>query len=428
MARPTQPSPDAAATSTSLIKFDTEIPTRSDPLALEPSFTKAGFSGSNHFRGEYDDFVDHDTHPASGAAPLSDVVIGLREWGAGRVFSLRAPQHPREAATEDIAALQLTRGELTATADRMEIVFESPSWRIKDWSGLANLKQDGRPTREVSLMPGTEVTIAGRTFVAESPRSIALRNFCSRLLGWSDDRIAVVDHALRAIRLASAGRAPLILTGSGDLVPVAHAIHRYSLGERVPFVVSDPRRMDTLATVRSPANYASCVEALRKACGGTLCVRAGRLPRDFGEGLVVFREPGNSAQLMICARRTPLPNAAQIDIPPLESRHSDLPRIVSEYIEDAAHALRAPDDCLNAQDIKWILDHSAFGAELTLSDIEKAALRGVALKLTGDLSKAASLLGMARISLERWIGRRSSDSPESVGGAAKALDNFRGLR
>ena len=106
MARPTQPSPDAAATSTSLIKFDTEIPTRSDPLALEPSFTKAGFSGSNHFRGEYDDFVDHDTHPASGAAPLSDVVIGLREWGAGRVFSLRAPQHPREAAMEDIAALQ----------------------------------------------------------------------------------------------------------------------------------------------------------------------------------------------------------------------------------------------------------------------------------------------------------------------------------
>lgn len=407
MAIPTHPSPDAAAMSTSLIKFDAEIPTKSDPLALEPSPTQSDLSGSIRFRGKYDDFVDQDTHSAIRAEQLSDVVIGLREWGAGRVFSLRAPQHPRETATEDVAALQLTRAELAATADRIEIVFESPSWRIKDWSGLANLKQDGRPTREVSLLPGTEVTIAGRTFVAESPRSIALRNFCSRLLGWSDDRIAVVDHALRAIHLASAGRAPLILTGSGDLVPVAHAIHRYSLGEGVPFVVSDPRRRDTPATVRSPANYASCVKALRKAYRGTLCVRARRLPRDFGDVLIAFRESENSAQLMICSRRTLLPNAAQIDIPSLESRRSDLPRVVSEYIEDATHALRAPDDCLNAQDIKWIVEHSAFGAELTLSDIEKAALRSVALKLTGDLTKAASLLGMARVSLERWIGRRS---------------------
>jgi hypothetical protein len=352
----------------------------------------------------------------SGPALLGDKVIGLREWGAGRLFSLRAPQHSRELATMDTAALQLARGDLATTTDRIEIVYESQSWRVKDWSGLSNLKQDGRPTREVSLMPGTEVTIAGRTYIAESPRSIALRNFCSRLLGWSDDRIAAVDHALRAIRLASAGRAPLTLTGSGDLVPIAHAIHRYSLGDRVPFIVSDPRRKNTSATVRSPENCASGVEALQKAYGGTLCVRAWRLPRDFSEILNAFSEPEHPTQLMICSRGTPLPNAAQVDIPPLDSRRLDLPRIAKEYIEDATHALHAPDDCLGRQDIEWILDHSAFGGQLAISGIEKAALRAVALKLTGDLTNAARLLGMARVSLERWIKRRNSESQRSVEG------------
>jgi hypothetical protein len=393
---------------TSLTKSNTQTLIGGEPLTLESSLIEDAFR-DNHF-DDHDIHVDQGSPRTFGPEPLSDKVIGLREWGAGRVFSLRAPQHSRETAATDTTALQLVRGDLTTTTDRIEIVYEGQSWRVKDWSGLSNLKQDGRPTREVSLMPGTEATIAGRTFIAESPRSIALRNFCSRLLGWNDDRIAVVDHALRAIRLASAGRAPLMLTGSGDLVPTAHAIHRYSLGDTAPFVVSDPRRKNTSATVRSPANCASGVEALQKAYGGTLCVRARRLPRDFGEILNVFREPEHPTQLMICYRQTLLPNAAQIDIPSLDSRRFDLPRIVSEYIEDATHTLHASDDCLDQQDIEWILDHSTFKGELTISGIEKAALRAVALRMTGDLTSAAELLGMARISLERWIRRRNGDS------------------
>ncbi|TMQ15812.1 MAG: hypothetical protein E6J90_14305 [Deltaproteobacteria bacterium] len=396
----------------SLIKSSTPTLAGSDSLSLVSPLIEDAAPGAH--RDGHEVYAEQDSLIAFESEPLSDKVIGLREWGAGRVFSLRSPRHSREAAAADAVALQLARGDLANATDRIEIVYESQSWRVKDWSRLSNLKQDGRPTREVSLMPGTEVTIAGRTFIAESPRSIALRNFCSRLLGWNDDRIAVVDHALRAIRLASAGRAPLMLTGSGDLVPTAHAIHRYSLGDRVPFVVADPRRRNTSATVRSPANCTSGVDALRKAHGGTLCVRARRLPRDFGEILAAFREPEYPTQLMICYQRTLLPNAAQIDIPSLDSRRSDLPRLVSEYIEDAAHALHAPDDCLDAQDISWILDHAAFGGELTLSGIEKAALRAVALKITGDLTGAAKLLGMARVSLERWIKRRNEVSLNSA--------------
>jgi hypothetical protein len=393
---------------TSLTKRNTHTLVIGDSLTLEPSLIDAAFS--EDVRDERDARVEPVSLPAWGTEPLSDKVIGLREWGTGEIFTLRAPQHARELASTDTAALQLARGGAIAAANRIEIVYEGQTWRVKDRTGLSTLKQEGRPTREVSLLPGTEVTIAGRTFLAESPRCIALRNFCARLLGWNDSRIAAVDHALRAIRLASTGRTQLTLTGSGDLVPLAYAIHRYSVGDRVPFIVSDPRRRDTVATVRSPANYASAVAALRNAAGGTLCVRARRLPPDFGEILHAFREPEHPTQLMICDRGTRLPNATQIDIPLLESRRSDVPRIVSEYVEDAMHALRAPEECLESQDVEWILEHASFGGELTLAGIEKATLRAVALKMTGDLTLAARRLGMARISLERWVGRRERDT------------------
>jgi hypothetical protein len=382
---------------------------------LEPKLAEDQ-SLPNRVADEHHDPIEQDAHTASENESLSDKVIGLREWGTSRLFTLRAPQQLREASTTRTTALHLLHVDLAATTDRVEIVHEGQSWRVKDWSGVADLKQDGRPTWEASLMPGTEVGIAGRTFIAESPQSIALRNFCSRLLGWSNDRIAVVDHALRAIRLACAGRAPLVLTGSGDLVPVAHAIHRYSRGNKVPFIVSDPRRKNTAATVRGPANRAAGVDALEKARGGTLCVRAQRLPPGFGDVLTELREPENGTLLMICSRRSSLPNAAQIDIPSLETRRQDLVRIVNEYIEDATHALHALDDCLGSQDIEWILERAAIRAELTISGIEKAALRAVALQIAGDLTKAAKLLGMARVSLERWIRRRNIDSTESSAG------------
>jgi len=99
-------------------------------------------------------------------------------------------------------------------------------------------------------------------------------------------------------------------------------------------------------------------------------------------------------------------SAAQIDIPCLETRRFDLPRIVREYVEDAIDTLHAPDDCMDARDIEWIIDRSAIATDIGMPDIEKAAVRLVAVKLTRDLSQAASLLGMARVSLERWLRRR----------------------
>jgi hypothetical protein len=387
-----------------------------DSIALErPLTTDAG-----------DLTEDIDAHEAeldvgpdlpSGAKQLSDAVIGLREWGTREIYSLRTPRDSRRGSPSN-QALQLARADLAIEPNRVELVYEDQSWRVKDWDGIACLKQDGKPTREANLVPGGEITIAGRTLIAESPRYIALRNFCERLLGWSDERMAVVDQALRAVRLASTGRAALVVRGSGDLVLVAHAIHRRILGDLAPFVVSDPRRKRIPATVRSPANEPSGMAAFRQASQGTLCVRVRRLPLDFGEVSHALQMPDTGVQLTVCANgsttraRDPLAfGVAQIDIPPLETRRAELPRIVREYIEDAIHVLHAPDDCLTASDVDWIMSSASLANDLAIPDIEKTVLRMVALRLTADLAKAARLLGMAPVSLARWLRRRNGGTP-----------------
>ncbi len=248
---------------------------------------------------QLDEDDDRGTSSVCPADPASDEVIGLREWGTRRMFPLRTPPRPSLSAPESTTALQLSRGNLTVAASRIELVYESRSWRVKDWDAVAELKQDGNPAREVSLLPGMEISIAGRLFVAESARTTALRNFCSRLLSWGDDRLSEVDQVLRAIRLATSGRAVLMLRGSGDLVHVAQTIHRYAGREAAPFIVSDPRRHAVAATVRSPANFPRGIDALHRALHGTLCIRLRRPPPDFDEVLRAFREPECEVQLVL---------------------------------------------------------------------------------------------------------------------------------
>lgn len=50
-----------------------------------------------------------------------------------------------------------------------------------------------------------------------------------------------------------AQRSSLIVTGEGDLVPIAHALHRHLLADGSPFIVCNPKRKDVEASVRSPA-------------------------------------------------------------------------------------------------------------------------------------------------------------------------------
>src|SRR6185295_5711564 len=136
----------------------------------------------------------------------------------------------------------------------------------------------------------------------------------------------VVDHALRAIRMAATRRVALVLCGDGDLVPTARSIHRHALGADRPFVVCDPRRRGGKATVRSAENHETGLGGLAAAQGGSLCVRSRRMPRDFDRVAARLRDPDARVQLIVCAGS---PGdceaylAVPIAIPPLAGRDAE---------------------------------------------------------------------------------------------------------
>jgi hypothetical protein len=233
-----------------------------------------------------------------------------------------------------------------------------------------------------------------------------LRSFCARILGWAND--PAVDHALRSIELAADHRAGLVLLGETDLVPIARALHRRALGADRPFVVCDRRRRDgaDYESVRSPINYGTGVAAFEAAIGGSICVRTRRLPRDFSSVVARIRATSD-VQIIVCSDGRDdthpfLTLPAPIRVPSLAVRTDELPRIVDEYAADAVDELHPLGAGFTAADREWVLRN----APLTLAEIEKATLRLVAIRASRNMSDAAARLGMAPVSLSRWIGRR----------------------
>jgi hypothetical protein len=236
---------------------------------------------------------------------------------------------------------------------------------------------------------------------------LAIRPFLRRILGYSDDATIAVDRAERSIQLAANRQAALALCGEGDLVPIAAALHRRTLGPEAPFIVCDPRRGNLAATVRSPANRATGAEALTAAAGGTICLRARRLPRDFPSVIERVRDPEAHVQTVVCWGECDGTNPllvipSPIVLPALSDRLVELPKIVDEYALDATTELLAPVGTFTAAHREWTIDH----ASSSLALIEKATLRLVSLHASRNLSTAAKRLDMAPVSLARWVGRR----------------------
>lgn len=69
---------------------------------------------------------------------------------------------------------------------------------------------------------------------------------------------------------------------------------------------------------------------------------------------------------------------------------------------DAVSELAAPTASFTAGDHVWVRDHTAG----SLAEIEAATLRVAAPHTSRNLSHAAARLGMAPVSLSRWLGRR----------------------
>jgi hypothetical protein len=226
-----------------------------------------------------------------------------------------------------------------------------------------------------------------------------------RLLGWGGGRLYVVDHALRAVRQLVARRSPLILRGDGDLVPLAQMLHRLAFGDTVRFVVCDPRRANSPASVRMPANYRSAVEAFARAAGGSICLRRRRPPADLNELMRLLSGPESAVRLIVCmsaSRGEAFMKSDAIELPPLEIRESEVPQIIDEYVAEAICSLSVPQRSFTNADRQWVIRHSA----QTIPEIAKGTLRVVALNTSPTYPHAARRLGMATVSLDRWVSRR----------------------
>jgi len=261
-------------------------------------------------------------------------------------------------------------------------------------------------------VPGRYDVGRERDAVEASHVGDTLRSFCCRLLGFSIERAAAVEHALRTLELVTAQRASLVVLGEFDLVPIAQALHRRMLGIEAPFILSDWRRANTPASVRGAGNQGIGALALQGARGGTLCVRCQRLPRDF-KALVAQLRGTEEVRLTVVGdgrydNHPFLVLPAPIRIPSLKTRTKELPRIIDEYGADAVaelrvRQLRSREPRFTEADRAWVIANTP----RTLPEIEKSTRRLVALRMADDPRHAAEILGMAPVSLQRWIGRRT---------------------
>lgn len=347
------------------------------------------------------------------------MVIGLRLWASDTRYVLAAPAPtPLVIGSSRSCAIRLTAGDVAP--EHAQLTFDGEHWWLRNLVESNPVRHDGVPSAGFALVAGAELGIGGSTLVVESDHTTRLRSFCQRLMGWHLRRMRAVDHAVRAIRLAQAHRNALLLCGEGDLVPLARALHQLTLGSAAPFIVCDRRRHDTMASVRAPANVRRGLEAYHWATGGTLCLRQSRLPADIDDVNRRAYEPESEVQVIVCSgakhRVSPSGGSPVLELPPLRLREEELPRIVQEYADDAITTLGATADCFNDDDRDWVMEQRAE----SLPEIEKATLRAVALRKTNSQAQAADLLGMARVSLERWLARR----PRSRSGLEQAAKHL----
>jgi hypothetical protein len=351
------------------------------------------------------------TDPAALSAPRSDEVIQLRPWGSDQAKRLRRPdeQGPREvllgAARE--CDVRIVDPERLVSARHARLVFEDGAWKIHDLKSKNGLWLDRRRCDWGVLRAGMEIGL-GRKFVllAESARSIELRMLLARMLGWSGGRAKVVDLALRSVYATVAQRGAFALCSESDPVALAQSIHRVAFGPARPFITCDPKRRSTTRSVRWTRNVERGMDALAAAAGGTLCVWASRLPRDFDRVWAALVEPTATARLVVCANR-PIDGrkflTTPIVVPSLATRPDELRFVIREYSIDAVAELTGRAEALGQDDLDWILAHEAG----SLAKIETATLRLAALRRFPNLNQAAERLGMARMSLAAWIGRRA---------------------
>jgi hypothetical protein len=229
-----------------------------------------------------------------------------------------------------------------------------------------------------------------------------VRAVCGRIFGFAGRH---ADNATQALLDAAERRAAVSLRGACDLVPIAYSLHRQLFGPGRSFIVADPRRHENDGDVRSPPSRSTALAALDGAMGGSVCIRARRLPDDFDAFAERIRNGHPAAMVFVCldgdrdrVRDLLYP---PLDVPPLRKRKPELDRLLFECLDEAARALAVPRVHLSRKTRGTIIENVS-----SLAELEKTALRIVALLSRPTFAEAATSLGMATVSLSRWTGRR----------------------
>lgn len=337
---------------------------------------------------------------------ISDEVVQLRLWGTNDVHVLPdAPATACVVGSADTCSLRLVDPSGLVSRQHACLERRGSRWIVRDLESKNGLRIDGARRAEFALAPGVEIGLGSVTLIAESAQLIALRRFLARLLGWGADRTRAVDHALRSVRMAATHRTALVLCGAGELALVARSLHRHARGADRPFIMCDPRRRRSQGNVRSTTNFEAALPALQAAAGGSLCVWSQRLPRDFSDAVAALRDPRTRVQLVICMQEQADSEAflaLPVTVPPLAGRPGDMDRIIAEYAEDAISELGAAPAGFTSADHDWVRMYSSS----SLPEIEKGTRRLIAIREHRTIARAAEHLGMAPVSLARWIGRR----------------------
>ena len=340
---------------------------------------------------------------------IDDDVISLRVWASGTVHLLRS-DHPGRLEIGTAPACAIRVEDPSHCTSRvhayLKYMHEHRRWCIVDQS-KNGLLIDGEPREKCLLSPGMEIELGGGVIlIAQSERLMVLHEALARMLGWSAESAAAVDRALRMVRLAAMRREVLVLCGEVDLAPIAEDLHRLTLTPARPFVLCNPRRRAS----GDEESFTKCapdgLTAVAQAVGGTVCIYDDRrCPPDVAELLRELQQPTCRAQLVVCSKhadKAAIFNSAPVVIPPLGSRKAELERIIEGYANDAARRLGLTTFALAPAERAWIRERSS----ATLSEIQTATLRLVAIRRAGTPSGGAALLGISHVTMLRWLDSR----------------------
>lgn len=341
-----------------------------------------------------------ETDPSAGTSLVEDTLVRLREWGSHNHKKIEGrTDYTIGASSRCWWTLAEKDGKRHLSRVHAQLLFDGARWVLHDLSQKNGIFVGDTKYTQVVLEPGRVFRLGSLTIVAEGAREVTLRGFLLRILGYK--QLLAVDLALQTLRGVLDNQQPLTLAGTGNLVSIAHAIHRRLLGPDRPFIVSTPERGETEESVRVARNFQRGMDALAAAVTGTLCVVEDQLPDDYDEVLAALADPAMRVHLFTCKRKVKR-NERALVIPPIAQRSGDLDLIAYEYGLEAMAAMGL-DGPLKIDDRAWVLANCAD----SLADIEKGAHRIAALRKHRGTSSAATTLGMSRVALGKWLTKRS---------------------